>query len=178
MRNDTLVARSIAGIVLLAVAPASGCFVYCPLAASAGCLEPNEIHADARAGRAARVVVRLGDERSWVREEAADALGVFPGASDHAFDRLAEVALDASEEDYVRAAAVRSLARIGDPRALPRLAGLATRSVPPELGLALIDALCDLGGEDARAAVEPLEAHEDLLVSALARKRIGGGCAR
>ncbi|MEQ8280319.1 MAG: HEAT repeat domain-containing protein [Deltaproteobacteria bacterium] len=119
----------------------------------------------------AKNLERLDHERSWVREDAATALGAARAAE--AVGPLEQLVTRRDERDYVRAAAARALGEIGAASSLGVLAGVATeRGAPPALQIAVIEAVCRYGKTDETAAqaIAPLAQHEDLLVSASAQR--------
>lgn len=170
--------RGLHALVLTGALLLQGCFAYCPLYATSGCLEPEGLDTLARQGGHAELVAYLHDERSWVREAAVSAVGrhrVQAGA-----EPVQACLSDAGEKRYVRAAAATALADLGRVEALPELARIATEpGAAPELELAILGALCRLGPQDPQTqqALAHLAEDEDILVAAAARHRQQTGCA-
>lgn len=156
-----------------------GCFLYCPMYATSGCLERTDLDRLAQQGDHAALVAYLGDERSWVREEAARAIGehrVVIGG-----DPLVARLADTGEKRYVRAAAARALADLGRTDVVPALEAIAERpEEDPELDLAVLDAMCRLAPHDSRtqSTLQRLTEDEDLLVASAARHRQRAGCGQ
>lgn len=118
---------------------------------------------------------RLDHKKSWVREEAALALGENEVAE--AASPLETIVANKSERDYVRAAAARALGRIRAPSSLGVLSGVAAeRGAPPSLALAVIEALCRYKSDDAVQAISPLGQHDDIRVQAVAKREMSAGC--
>lgn len=156
-----------------------GCFAYCPLYATSGCLERSDLDALAATGQHEQLIEHVADERSWVREEAARAIG------EHRVAAGGQVLIgrleDPGEKRYVRAAAARALADLGRTDVVPTLARLAARpDTSPEVELAALESMCRLAphAEETKDALHTLSEDEDLLVSAAARFQARGGCGR
>jgi HEAT repeat protein len=119
----------------------------------------------------------LADERSWVREEAARALGDIP--TDRAARRLETVVVEDSERLYVRAAAADALGRIRNPLSFDVLTGLiATAGLASELKISLIHAICAYSNKEALQAITPLVGDGDIIVSAVAETQVRTKCGR
>jgi HEAT repeat protein len=134
--------------------------------------------AEIRAESPVRLRVYLDDDRSWVREEAARALG---GSKDAAAARdLERVLVDEREKRWVRAAAAEALGRIADPGSFEAIAAVASSAgTAPEIDLAVIEALCAYRDrEDAMRLLGALTKDPDLLVASLAEKKARTRCAR
>jgi HEAT repeat protein len=154
-----------------------GCAIYCNGWATRGCLTPRSLETLAGEGRSQDLVEYLHDDRSWVREEAAKALGEMKAKDAEA--GLIAVLRSPTERPYVRAASARALGRIGSPSSFPDLSGLVASSAsPPELKLALIDALCSYDGQEPLTVLTPLGSDEDILVAAKAEKAVRSKCGR
>jgi len=155
-----------------------GCFAYCPLYATSGCLELQTLD---QLGQTQPEVL-LGyvqDERSWVREAAIEVVGrrQLRAGTPQLIDKL----LDPREKRYVRAAAATALANLGHQASLPDIArAAALPDAPPEFELAAIAALCRLGPQDPKtqSTLTLLANDEDMLVAASAQRRMATGCAR
>lgn len=167
--------RLAAPMTLLALF-APGCAIYCPVYATSGCVEVAKLDGLGAQGRHEALIGYLDDERSWVREEAAKALG-----RHHV--RAAQPALrarlnDGSERRYVRAEAARALGRLGARDTTSDLRAAARADAAPELKLAVLEALCtmDPAGPDTQAMVQGLVTDEDVLVASAAKHRQGTGC--
>lgn len=163
----------------IAVVGASGC---CSATATKGCLTPEALRAHGERREGSALLAYLGDERSWVREEAARALGVMKAST--ARERLESVLRDERERPWVRASAAEALGALGEGSSVEVIGGvIAAPSTAPEVKLAAIRALCRLAAAnspaDARAplqAIQPLTADEDVLVAALAEESLASGC--
>ena len=157
--------------LLFLACSASGC---CSLYATSGCLSSEEIRSTADQQE---VLEWLGDERSWVREEAARTLG--RARSPLARERLESMLQDRAEKSYVRAACAEALGSIADPQSLPLLSGVVAQpDLPPEVKIASVRALCAFEGPEPLAAIAPLASNEDLLVSAAASAQLASSCGR
>jgi HEAT repeat protein len=158
---------------------APGCFAYCPLYATAGCLELNELDAMGRQGQHPELISHVKDERSWVREAAVQAVGrhkVKAGAQ-----AVAERLTDPTEKRYVRAAAASALADLGNTNVLGDLARVVSApNSAPELEIAGLSALCRLAPKSPEtiSAIHSLLDDEDLLVVSAARHRRATGCGQ
>lgn len=140
-------------------------------------LTKEEIAQRANLGDRDKVVKWLGDKRSWVREEAARALGHMRDVQSR--DLLEARVSDHQERAWVRAAAAEALGVIGDAASLPLLSGLAVQpDTPPEVKIALVRAMCGFAGDEPLAAIAPLAGNEDLLVSAIASAELASSCGR
>lgn len=141
------------------------------------CEKPRVLARYAEIGRQAELLECMEAEQSWVREETARRLGRL--RSDVVREKLEATLLDRSERPWVRAAAADGLATIGHPGSFDVLAGvLATPGLDPEPKVALIEALCRFTdrSEDAVQSIAPHTDDEDLIVAALARKKVGSKC--
>lgn len=121
----------------------------------------------------------LRHEHSWVREDAALALGAARVVD--AVGPLEALVVLREEDPYVRAAAARALGAIGAPSSLGVLTGIAAeRGASPTLQLAVVEAVCRYQADQPSAvqALAPLAQHQDLLVAAAAKKGIQSGCAK
>ncbi len=163
---------------LVAVA-APGCFAYCPLYATAGCLELNELDTMGRQGKHAELLARIKDDRSWVREAAVQVVGRHKiGAGAQA---VVERLSDPDEKRYVRAAAATALADLGNTGALRELSrAVSAPNAAPELEIAGLSALCRLApnAPETISAMQALLDDEDLLVASAARHRRATGCGQ
>lgn len=166
-------------LALCAALSLPGCFAYCPMYATSGCLERSDLDTLAARGGHAQLVGYLEDERSWVREEAARAIGehrVVTGA-----EALIARLNDDAERRYVRAASARALADLGRTDVVPTLARIAQRpDADPELELAALESMCRLAprAQPTQDALQSLVEDEDLLVAAAARHLRRGGCGQ
>lgn len=155
-----------------------GCFAYCPLYATAGCLELETLDQLGQTEPGA-LLGYVQDERSWVREAAIQVVGrrqLHAGTP-----QLIEALLDPREKRYVRAAAATALANLEHRASLPDIArAAALPDAPPEFELAAIGALCRLGPQDAKTlgTLTLLANDEDLLVAASAQRHLATGCAQ
>lgn len=144
-----------------------------------GCatLTREEIASRGNLGDRRALVAWLGDERSWVREEAARAMG---RSRDRESRELLEARLfDRGEKTWVRSAAAEALGQLGELKTLPLFAGLAVQpDTPPEVKLALIRAMCAFPGDEPLSAIAPLAANEDLLVASLASAQLASSCGK
>jgi HEAT repeat protein len=138
----------------------------------------EEIRALPAEGRSDELRPLLNHEHGWVREEAARLLG--SSGTQAAASDLESLVADRGERPLVRAAAARALGLLRAPTSLPVLVGVASvPGTPPEVKLALIDALCAFAPKpEALQAIAPLERDEDLLVSVAAAERVQWQCAR
>jgi HEAT repeat protein len=146
-----------------------------------GCahLRPEEVRAAGEARDWGKLLDYLRDERGWVREEAALALGRMRAQEARA--TLETVLLDRRERSWVRAASATALGEIDNPASIGALTGVALQNeTPPEVKIAAIGSLCAF----ADASREPLETirslakDEDLLVAALAEDSVASRCHR
>lgn len=173
-----MIARALfVSCALLAGFGTSGCFAYCPLYATSGCLERADVDLAGRTQRAPQLRGFLEDDRSWVREAAAQAVGRHHVTSLEP-DVVARLQ-DEAEPPWVRAAAARALARLPSLTAIGPLQGLARRpDVAPELGLAVLEALCQLAPAtpETDEALRRLAQDPDVLVAAAAIHRRSTGC--
>ena len=152
----------------------AGC---CSVSSSGGCLRTSTIQDVARQGDIDRLRGWLRDDRSWVREETLLASGA-AGRSQLRPDMQAKL-LDERERPWVRAAAARALGALGggvDPDTLLSV-GLAP-GTPPELKLAIVDALCRVAPREGASRVAGLAEDVDPLVAAAAAKKADTQCAR
>lgn len=159
------------GAVLLLALFGSACASYCE--------SPRKLADYAAQARKKDLLECLGADESWVREETARALGRMH--SKEVVDRLQALLLDAGERPWVRAAAADSLAQLARPESFDVMSGLlAVPGLDPEPKLALIEGLCVFAErrEEAIQAIAPLMDDEDLMVAALAEKRVRHQCAR
>lgn len=133
---------------------------------------PSEI----RRRETPRLIADLTAEESWIREEAARALGERQAAESRA--ALEARVADAAERSWVRAAAADALGALAAPESLAVLIGAtAEAGAAPELKLSLIGALCRYATRpEALRAIGELRDDTDLLVSAAAEKRLVTRC--
>jgi HEAT repeat protein len=143
------------------------------------CESPRKLAAYAANARKKDLLDCLDAEESWVREETARVLGRV--RSPEVVERLHTVLLDANERPWVRAAAADGLAQLARPESFEVMAGvIAAPGLDPEQKLALIEGLCTFSERraDAVQAIAPLVNDEDLMVAALAAKKVTKQCAR
>lgn len=114
-------------------------------------LAPSPALADARSDYLIRLLE--GSSQFRVRAQAAISLGSVETAAD-VVDALSSALAD--EHPAVRAAAANSLGRMGDPRALPALRGVAEDKEAP-VRLAVKAAIAKLESAARRAGQEPVE---------------------
>lgn len=168
----------VAVIVLWGLLMGQGCVtLYCSRYATDGCVELRTIAEAGIRGERAKLQTYLTDPRSWVREEAAKALGQ-PQFRTEVPDLL-RVLTNPQEKRYVRAAAARSLGRIGDRQVIDALVGVAAEpAAAPELKLAVIEGLCALqsGPGPALSAIQSLTRDQDIVVAAVAQHRTETTC--
>jgi HEAT repeat protein len=120
----------------------------------------------------------LDAEESWVREETARVLGRV--RSQEIVEKLQAVLLDPEERPWVRAAAADSLALLARPESFDVMVGvLAAPGLDSEAKLALIEGVCTFAERRAEAvqAISTLVEDEDLMVAALAEKKVRRQCA-
>lgn len=133
-----------------------------PLAALVGrrATEPAKIFAlgtlgtlkDPRTFQTVQSALANQQNSSGVRSAAAVALGMFE--DQRATPVLLALLRDTTEDEAVRRHAVRGLGYVGDPSASEALAGLLRSEQPPQMALTLVQALGQLGGPVAIAALE------------------------
>ena len=157
-------------MVLLLLA-AAGC---CGMSGTGRCLQSSTIEAVAARGDDAQLRTWLGDERSWVREEAALAVGRQERRS-LSPDVQARL-LDRAERAWVRSAAARALGVLGttDPETLAQVA--LAPGTPAEVKIAVIEALCASHPKQAPTLLASLVGDADVLVSAAAQRQVNRKC--
>lgn len=158
-------------LVLLLLVGAVGC--------ASDCEKPRVLSRYAQIGQEAKLLECMAAEESWVREETARRLGSLP--SDPVRQSLEATLLDRAERPWVRAAAADALGTLHHAGSFDVLTGaLATPGLDPEPKIALIEALCRFPdrAEDAVQSIAPHTDDEDLMVAAVAQKKVGSKCAR
>ena len=159
--------RALILFVLVGALAQAGC---CTASGTGRCLRSRTIRRAAVTGADGQLRQWLRDERSWVREEAAFAAGRSRrvGLTHDVQARL----LDDAEVPWVRTAAARALAMLGqgvDPATLASVA--LAPSTPPETKIALVEAICQVAPDQGGSLVAPLVNDPDVLVSAAAAEK-------
>lgn len=90
--------------------------------------------------------------RKWSRLAAIYSLGFLAEGS--AVEPLLQILSDSKEPVALRAHAAEALGNIGDPRAVPRLAEMLRCETSPSLHTSCRYALEEIGGPEARAALQ------------------------
>jgi HEAT repeat protein len=143
------------------------------------CERPSALMAAAQPGDPSEALACLDAEESWIREESARALA--PLRSDRVIENLEKKLLDRNERPWVRAAAADGLATIARASSFDVMTGVIVEpGLDPEAKVALIEGLCAFPEKQADAvqAIAPLADDEDIVVSALAAKKVSTQCAR
>lgn len=151
----------------------------CGVSSSGACLRSSTVTRAAEDRDTDQLREWLTDERSWVREEAALAAG--RGGLVELVPDLQARLLDPRERPWVRAAAASGLGALSeDDRAgvdAQTLASVAFRpDTPPEVKIALVDAVCRSDSARGTGLIAGLAKDTDALVAAVARRRTETQC--
>lgn len=139
------------------------------VAATSACTTVSSIN---RSIDVAGLIDHLGDDRTWVRAEAARRLGDLDART--AVPELEGRLADRDEHAWVRTEAARALRRVGaQPSHGVLVAAARSAATPPSVKLEVIRCLCAQRDLDN---IEPLTNDADILVADAARRSIATGC--